>query len=103
MSGAWERNDVEFVHVRSTMTTGNSKLRVLSRLAPGFRILCNGADSCSSTTHHADGSVTLSFAGANDTVLLLPANRTQAIVSPVSSEEQYLNWWGCEDGRSAGQ
>ena len=105
VSGAWEHNSVEFVHVRSTLTAGKSQLRILPRLAPGFRVLCNGAESCnssSSTRYHADGSVTLGFVAANDTVLLLPANATQALVSPVSSEEHYHNWWGCEDGRSAG-
>ena len=102
VSGARENNRVEFVHVRSTVATGKSQLRLLPRMAPGFRVLCNGVDSCNGTTRHADGSVTLSFFAANDTALLMPAGATQATVAPAASEEEYHNWWGCEEGRSAG-
>lgn len=102
VSGARENNLVEFVHVRSTLATGKSQLRLLPRMAPGFRVLCNGIDSCNDTTRHADGSVTLRFFATNDTVLLLPAGAKQATVAPAASEKEYHNWWGCEEGRSAG-
>lgn len=104
MSAAWAQSRVEFVHVRSTLSTGNSQLRIAPRLGAGFRVLCNGAESCTTNIrHHADGSVTLTFAAANDTALLLPPNAKSAMVAPVASEEEYHNWWGCEEGHSAGK
>ena len=102
MSGAWEHNKVEFVHVRSTVKTTHNQLRIAPRLGAGFRAFCNGAKSCSTIRHHADGSVTLTFAAINDTALLLPPNIEVATVSPVASEHEYHNWWGCQEGRSAG-
>ena len=101
MSSAWEHNTVEYVHVRSTVKTAHNRLRIAPRLGAGFRVLCNGAESCT-VRHHADGSVTLTFAAVNDTALLLPPNTESATVSPVASEQEYHNWWGCQEGRSAG-
>ena len=53
----------------------------------------------------ADGTVTVSFAAANATALLLPAggSAAAAVVKPAAPEAEYENWWGCKEGKSAGR